>query len=52
MGFNSLPILGIILVYPRSSVAIKNGNKEGITLLAHNKSPRFSSYQILPRKNY
>ena len=46
MQFNNLPIWLIILVCPKSSVAIKNGSKEGKTEFAKSSSP-FCTASIL-----
>lgn len=42
-----MPTLEIIFVYPSSSVAIKKGNNEGITLLAHKRSPDLVATRLL-----
>ena len=45
-----LPIWWMILVWDKSSVMTKKGNKEGTTLLAHNNKPFFVAIKLLFEK--
>ena|GEM_PF-2207506 len=48
--FNILPSIDIIFVYPKSSVAIKNGKREGTTEFAHKLNPFFAADKLLFEK--
>ena len=50
IGFNILPSFVITLVYPNSSVAIKNGRREGTILFAHNSKPSFAATKLFFEK--
>lgn len=39
--------MDIIFVYPKSSVAIKNGKREGTTELAHRESPDLAEDKLV-----
>ena len=48
---NFFPKIEIILVFPKSSVAMKKGNNAGITLFAHNANPFFAAVKLEVEKN-
>ena len=51
--FSNFPKIEIIFVYPRSSVAIKNGSKEGTTtteIIFENGKKRTITINVIPRK--
>ena len=49
--FSIFPIICIIFVFERSSVAIKKGRREGTTELAQRTSPLLAADRLLFEKN-